>query len=378
MNSCIYSEYCGGCQYQGIDYKTQLKHKQDTLNDLLSDFGQVEEIIGMEDPDNYRNKVQFSFGYDEYHNILCGYYLPDSHQLIDIKGCILADEGINRIISSIRRIIRSLKISIYDEKADKGCLRHVLIRMSNLNEYMVVIVTATNNLYNEKKLVEDILRFNPEVKTIVHNINSIRTSKILGERSIVLYGNGYITDELSGLKFRISPSSFYQVNKRQTEVLYETAIKAAKLNSKEVLIDAYCGTGTIGLCAAKHVKKVIGIELNEEAVNDANLNKKLNEMNNVEFICADAGKYMNQLAKMKRKIDCVIMDPPRSGSDQKFMSSMVRMAPLKVVYISCNPLTLKRDLNYLKRFYRVERIIPVDMFPFTKHLETICFMTQKG
>ena len=378
MNSCIYSEYCGGCQYQGVDYRTQLKYKQQTVSDLLSGFGKVEEIIGMEDPDNYRNKVQFSFGYDEHHNILCGYYLPDSHQLIDIKGCMLADEGINRIISSIRRIIKSLKISIYDEKADKGSLRHVLIRMSNLNEYMVVIVTATNNLYNEKKLVEDILRFNPEVKTIVHNINSIRTSKILGERSIVLYGNGYITDELSGLKFRISPSSFYQVNKRQTEVLYETAISSAELNSKDVLIDAYCGTGTIGLCAARHVKKVIGIELNEEAVNDANINKKLNEMNNVEFICADAGKYMNQLAKMKRKIDCVIMDPPRSGSDQKFMSSMVRMDPQKVVYISCNPVTLKRDLNYLKDYYDIKRIIPVDMFPYTKHVETVCLLTHKG
>ena len=376
MKRCIYSEYCGGCNYQDIDYQTQLQYKQKTVNDLLSDFGKVEDIIGMKDPDNYRNKVQFSFGYDEHRNVICGYYLPDSHQIIDVKECMIADEGINRIISSIKRIVKSLNISIYDERADKGCLRHVLIRMSSLGEYMVVLVTATNSLFNEEQLVKEIIRFNPEVKTIIHNINPLKTSIILGKKSIVLYGKGYITDELSGLKFRISPSSFYQVNKRQTEVLYETAIKAADLKEKDVLVDAYCGTGTIGLCAAEHVKKVIGIELNEEAVKDANINKNINEIKNAEFICGDAGQYMNQLAKTKRKIDCVIMDPPRSGSDQKFMSSMVRMAPQKIVYISCNPVTLKRDLNYLKAFYQIKRIIPVDMFPNTKHIESIVLLKR--
>ncbi len=371
MNKCPVSDYCGACQYQGIDYAKQLQIKQEYEEKLLSNFCHVNEIIGMDDPYNYRNKVQFSFGYDDQKNLISGYYLPDSHRLFNVDECMLADKGINRIYNSIKKIISSLKIPVYDERSHRGFLRHVLIRMSNLNEYMIVLVTAADKVFNIEELVNQIIRFNPEVTTVIQNINFENTSMILGNKNIVLFGKGYITDELLGHRFRISPSSFYQVNKRQTEVLYATALKAAELNAKDVVIDAYCGTGTIGLCAADRVKKVIGIELNEDAIKDANINKQLNGINNAEFICADAGKYMLQLSKTKRKIDCVIMDPPRSGSDQKFMSSLVKMNPSKVVYISCNPQTLKRDLNFLKSYYEIEKIIPVDMFPFTSHVETV-------
>ena len=376
MNKCPVSDYCGACQYQGIDYAKQLQIKQEYEEKLLSNFCHVNAIIGMDDPYNYRNKVQFSFGYDDQKNLISGYYLPDSHRLFNVDECMLADKGINRIYNSIKKIISSLKIPVYDERSHRGFLRHVLIRMSNLNEYMIVLVTAADKVFNIEELVNQIIRFNPEVTTVIQNINFENTSMILGNKNIVLFGKGYITDELLGHRFRISPSSFYQVNKRQTEVLYATALKAAELNAKDVVIDAYCGTGTIGLCAADRVKKVIGIELNEDAIKDANINKQLNGINNAEFICADAGKYMLQLSKTKRKIDYVIMDPPRSGSDQKFMSSLVKMNPSKVVYISCNPQTLKRDLNFLKSYYEIEKIIPVDMFPFTSHVETVVLMSR--
>ena len=377
MKKCPLSDYCGGCQYQGIDYDRQLQMKQEYVDKLLSSFHEVDTIIGMSDPYNYRNKVQFSFGFDDEHHVLSGYYLPDSHRLFAVDKCQLADEGINRIYASIRKIIRSLKTPVYDERSHRGSLKHVLIRMSSLNEYMVVLVTADTYLPDSVRLSEQIIRFNPEVKTVVQNINPGNSSLVLGKKNKILYGDGYITDELSDLKFRISPTSFYQVNKRQTQVLYDTALNAADLNKKDVVIDAYCGTGTIGLFAADRVKKVIGIELNEEAVRDADINKKINGIENVEFICGDAGQYMNQLAKTKRKIDCVIMDPPRTGSDQRFISSMIRLKPEKIIYISCNPVTLKRDLRYLTVHYQISQIIPVDMFPFTRHVETVVSLSHK-
>ena len=373
---CPVHKYCGGCQYQGIPYAEQLKIKQESEEKLLSSFHNVRPIIGMEDPLYYRNKVQISFAYDEHHNIISGFYVPSTHTIVPVDECMITDKSINKIISSIKKIVKKYHISIFDERASKGCLRHVLIRSANTKEYMVVLVTGSVNIPKIDLLIKDILKYNPEVKTIIQNINNRRTSAVLGSKNITLYGKGYITDELCGLKFRISPSSFYQVNKRQTEVLYNEAIKTAKLNKNEVLIDAYCGTGTIGLCAAAHVKKVYGVESNRSAVKDANINMKINDITNAEFICEDTGKYMEYLAKNKTHIDTVIMDPPRGGSDIRFMSSMVKMKPDKIVYVSCNPATLKRDLNYLNKFYTVKSIQPVDMFPFTSHVELIALLER--
>jgi 23S rRNA (uracil1939-C5)-methyltransferase len=318
-----------------------------------------------------------NYAYDEHHNIISGYYVEGSHVIVPIDECQICDENINRILYSIKRIVSRLHISIFDERIMKGCLRHVLVRSTNKGEYMVVLVTGSPNIVKKEQLIGEILKYNPDVKTIVQNINRNRTSMVLGPRNVTLYGKGYITDRLCGLDFRISPSSFYQVNRRQTEILYRTAIETAGLKKDEVLLDAYCGTGTIGLSAASSVNRVIGVEVNPSAVKDADVNRKINGIDNAEFICEDAGRYMEQLAKEKKHIDTVIMDPPRAGSDDHFLKSLMRLSPDKVVYISCNPVTLKRDLNVLKKQYRIKKIQPVDMFPFTEHVETVVLLSRK-
>jgi 23S rRNA (uracil1939-C5)-methyltransferase len=334
MNICPVNEFCGGCQYQGIEYTEQLELKQKYVENLFRNFHSVEKIIGMDEPENYRNRMQISFAYDDHHNVISGYYISDSHMIVPINGCMLCDEGINRIYSSVKRILLKYKISIFDERSLKGCLRHLLIRSTNLEEYMVVLVTGSANLNNKEQIIKDIIRFNPEVKTVIQNINNKRTSVVLSSRNMILYGKGYITDELCGLTFKISANSFYQVNKKQTERLYNTAIDLADFKGNESLIDAYCGTGTIGLATSRYVKNVIGIESNEYAVKDAINNSKINKIKNIEFICDDAGRYMDRLSKSKKHIDAVIMDPPRSGSSIRFMSSMVKMNPDKIIYIS--------------------------------------------
>lgn len=376
MEKCPVSKYCGACTYQGVSYSKQLETKQKQVEKLLSGFSSVNKIIGMKDPLNYRNKVQINFAYDDNHNVISGYYIPSSHIIVPIESCMIVDEKINEIISSVKRIIIKHKISIFDENRMKGCLRHILIRSTNLNEYMLVLVTGSATIVKKELLIKDILKYNPNITTIIQNINNRRTSMVLGSRNNVLYGKGYIVDKLCGLKFKISASSFYQVNKRQTEILYNEAIKLANLNKNEILIDAYCGTGTIGLVASRHVKKVYGVESNLSAIKDANKNKSLNSIDNIEFICEDAGKYMEYLSKKRMHIDTVIMDPPRAGSDMKFMNSMVKLKPDKIVYISCNPITLKDNLKYLSKFYNVEKIQPVDLFPFTDHVETIVLLNR--
>ena len=374
---CPIAQYCGGCQLQGLSYDMQLDSKQKRIEDLFNRFHKTEKIIGMDDPYHYRNKIQFMFGYDDQHYVVCGNYVQGSHQIVEIDECLICDEKANRIIATMKKLIMKYRISVFDERAMKGCIRHVMIRCSNTGEYMVILVSGSPSIRNKEQLVKDLLKRHPEIKTVIQNINSRHTSMILGNRNIVLFGKGYITDELCGLKFRISPSSFYQVNKRQTEILYTETIRSADLKGNEILIDAYCGTGTIGLCASKSVKKVLGVELNRSAVKDAVINKKLNGIENAEFICEDAGKYMEYLAKQKTHVDVVIMDPPRTGSDKKFMSSLFALKPEKVVYISCNPVTLKDDLNYLTKEYTIKKIQPVDMFPFTEHVETICLLHHK-
>lgn len=376
-SKCPVSKYCGGCQYQGISYNEQLSIKQDYINILLHKYGKIKPILGVSNPLNYRNKVQVSFGYDDNHRVLCGNYVPSTHTIVNIDDCMICDEEANSIINSIKKLIIKHKISIFNENTYKGCIRHVLVRTSNTGQIMLVLVTGTININKKELFIKDILKYNSNITTIVQNINNRHTSMVLGPKNIVLYGKGYIYDNLCGLSFRISASSFYQVNKYQTEVLYKNAIKAAKLNNNDIVIDSYCGTGTIGLVCAPKCKQVYGVESNASAIKDAMINMKINKITNVSFVCEDAGKYMSFLAKQKKHIDVVIMDPPRTGSNKKFLDSLIKLKPSRIVYVSCNPNTLKSNLDYISKYYNVNSIQPVDMFPYTNHIECVVSLLKR-
>lgn len=376
---CTSAKKCGGCQYQGVAYQEQLKKKQRQVQGLLNKFGKVNPVIGMENPYYYRNKVHAVFDRDRKGNIISGIYEANSHRVVPIEKCLIEDEKSQEIIRTIRGMLRSFKIKTYDEDSGYGLLRHVLVRRGfESGEVMVVLVTASPIFPSKNNFVKALRKAHPEITTVVLNINDKKTSMVLGEREIVLYGKGFIRDTLCGCTFRISPKSFYQVNPIQTEVLYGKAVEYAGLTGKERVIDAYCGIGTIGLIAAAHAKEVIGVELNKDAVRDAKINARENKISNVRFLQGDAGEFMTALASAGEKADVVFMDPPRAGSDEKFLSSLLKLNPQKVVYISCNPETLARDLAFLtKKDYIVKRIQPVDMFCFTNHVETVVGLQRK-
>lgn len=371
--TCPYAKKCGGCQYQGMDYAVQLKKKQKEINKLLKDFGKPEQIIGMKDPLHYRNKVHAVFGRTRRGEIISGTYETGTHKIVNIDECMIEDEISQSIIRTIRGLIRSFKIKTYDEDTGYGLLRHVLVRRGfATGQVMVVLVLSSPILPSKNNFVKALRKEHPEITTVVLNVNDKKTSMVLGERDIVLYGKGYIEDTLCGCTFRISPQSFYQINPVQTERLYQTAIDYAELTGKERVIDAYCGIGTIGMVASKKARKVIGVELNRNAVKDARINAKLNQIKNITFYEGDAGKFMVSMAEEGEKADVVFMDPPRSGSDEAFLSSVIKLAPKRIVYVSCGPDTLARDLKYLTGHgYKVKKIQPVDMFGFTEHCEMV-------
>ena len=376
LEKCRYRKLCGGCQLQHLSYARQLEEKQKRMEKLLGQFHEVLPIIGMEDPLHYRNKVNASFGYAE-HRVICGNYVPSTHEIVEVPGCMINDEKANEIIQTVKKLSVRLKISIFDEDALKGGLRHVMVRCSNLNEYMVVLVTGTETLYKGEQFVRELVKAHPEITTVVQNVNRRHTSMVLGNHNNVLYGKGYITDQLMGCHFRISAASFYQINKRQTAVLYRTALNMAHFTGSETVIDAYCGTGTIGIIASREVRNVIGVEINEQAVRDAKRNARENGAENISFYADDAGSFMRRMAKEKKKTDAVIMDPPRSGADKKFLDALCILKPEKIVYISCGPDSLKQNLHYLiKNGYQVEFIQPVDMFPYTEHVETVVLLSK--
>lgn len=371
--TCPVSKKCGGCQYIEIPYEKQLKEKQKAVQKLLSSFGKIEPIIGMENPFHYRNKVSAAFSRDKKGNIISGVYEEGSHRVVPVESCLLENETADTIIATIRGMLRSFKIRVYDEDSGYGLLRHVLVRTGYVTgEIMVVLITASPVFPSKNNFVKALRQKHPEITTIVQNINGRNTSMVMGDREQVLYGKGYIEDVLCGKRFRISPRSFYQVNPIQTEKLYQTAVRYAGCNGKERVLDAYCGTGTIGIIAADSAGEVIGVELNRDAVRDAVTNAKRNHTKNISFYQKDAGEFMCQLAQQKERIDIVFMDPPRAGSDEAFLNALCTLRPARVVYISCNPQTLKRDLEYLvKHSYEVKQIQPVDMFPATTHCECV-------
>lgn len=381
-SQCPVSKKCGGCQYIGMPYAEQLKRKQRTVEQLLGAFGKVQKIIGMEQPEHYRNKVHAVFGFHKGKGIVSGIYREGTHDVVPVDACMLEDRKADEIIVSVRELAKSFKIKTYDEDTGYGLLRHVLIRVGHASgQIMVVLVLGSPIFPSKKNFVRELCKLHPEITTILLNVNNKRTSMVLGDKEQVLYGKGYIEDELCGKTFRISAKSFYQVNAVQTEKLYNKAIEYAALTGRETVIDSYCGIGTIGLAAAGQAKKVIGVELNQEAVRDAVVNAKINGIKNADFYQNDAGRFMVQLAQAQEKVNVVFMDPPRSGSTKEFMDALFMLAPERIVYVSCNPETLARDLAYLtggKGAYRVEQITPVDMFPYTTHVEVVCLLSRKS
>lgn len=374
LKICPVSDLCGGCQLQHLAYDRQLEYKLNTARKNLGSFGNVEEIVGADYPYFYRNKVQISFGTDYKGRVLAGNYVPSTHTIVPVKECQLASKSANAIFNTVISLQESLKLSVFDEHSLQGFLRHVLVRTSRDEEEVMVVIVAGSPVFPKKTgFINALLKKHPNISTIVLNVNKKHTSMILGERNIVLYGRGYIEDELCGYTFRISPSSFYQINHAQTEKLYKLAREYAGLKKNDIVMDTYCGIGTIGMIMAESCQKVLAVEINKDAIRDAVKNAKINRIENIEFFCDDASRFMVNMAEKKQKVDVVIMDPPRSGSTEKYLKALVKLSPERVVYVSCNPVTQKRDLKYLTKFgYEVRKIKAVDMFPFTDHVETVC------
>ncbi len=378
VSRCPVFKKCGACQMIDTPYETQLRKKHAKVAELLKPYCRVEAFIGMENPEHYRCKVHAVMTHDKKGNPLSGIYREGSHEVVPVDSCLLENQKADAIIASIRGLLKSFKIKTYDEDNGFGLLRHVLIRIGkNTGEIMVVLVTVSPIFPSKNNFVKALLKEHPEITTIVMNVNDKQTSMILGDKEKPMYGPGFIYDICCGMKFKISPKSFYQVNPIQQEVLYRTAIEMADLKGDEVALDCYSGVGTIGLIASSHVKEVISVELNKDAVKDAILNARLNDVKNVTFYQNDATVFMQQMADSGDKADLVFMDPPRSGSTPEFIKSLITLAPKKVVYISCSPDSLANDLKLItKGGYEVKRAVPVDMFPFTRGIETVVLLTK--
>ena len=346
---------------------------------LIGRFCSVAPILGMDEPYHYRCKVQAAFGVVR-GKFVCGIYQSSTHHIIPVEHCRIEDENAGRIIADILALLPKFHIVPYNEDTQRGVLRHVLVRRGYATgQYLVALVTGTPVLPAKNNFIRALLKLHPEITTVVLNVNRKRTSMVLGDEEQTLYGPGTIEDELCGLRFRISASSFYQVNPVQTERLYRAAIEMAQLTGTETVLDAYCGVGTIGLAASAKAGKVIGVELNPAAARDAAENARRNGVKNARFYAGDAGEFLRETAEAGEKIDVVLMDPPRAGSSREFLAAVCQAAPSRVVYISCNPETQARDLAYLTSHgYRAERAQPVDMFPWTHHCENIVSLTRRA
>ncbi len=371
---CKVCTICGGCQYQQLDYKAQLDIKTKRVKDALNRIAHLKDIeinkcIGMDNPYNYRNKIQMPFGKDKKGNVVYGFYKENSHEIIPIKECQIEDKRAASILWDIKELVKKYRIPVYNEDNGSGLLRYVLIRTSyHFKELMVVLVVSHLNFPGQRNFIDELTKLHPEITTIVENENNRHTNVILGNKEKVLYGTGHIKDSILGLTFEISGSSFYQVNPIQVEILYKTALDLLDINKTQVVLDAYSGVGTIGLIASKNAKQVISVEINKFAHRNAIENAKRNNVSNIEFYCDDAGEFIKNYDK---QLDVVIMDPPRKGSDEKFLSTLINRKIEQIIYVSCDPETLARDLLYLSDYYKVDYVQPVDMFPMTCHVETV-------
>ena len=387
-SECKVYNKCGGCNLRHIDYEYTLKIKkaivQNCLYKALNKNIEVKDVIGMKKPMFYRNKLQYPIGLNKDKQAVMGVYSNRTHNIVPVSKCYIQNEICNEIANDIFEFINKNNISVYDEVTLKGTVRHIVIRIGvKTNEILVTIVVNDNNLKKDKELVEYITKKYPNIKTIVKNYNTKNTNVILGDRNEIIYGSGYIYDILGEYKFKISPLSFYQVNPIQTEILYNTAIKSIEKKSLadkqiDIALDLYCGIGTIGIFASKYFKKVYGIEKVKQAIDDAKENAKINNVENIEFHVGDVEEILPQILKNINKTpNVVFVDPPRKGLDNKTIDVLKKIQPEKIIYISCNPATLARDLKELEEKYLIKEIQPVDMFPYTSHVECVVAMILK-
>lgn len=380
---CDIFNQCGGCTFRHITYQSELDFKQKRVYDALTRIGGIDgslisEIIGADESDFYRNKAQLPVTVNSEGNVKVGFFAPRTHRVIALDDCQLQSRAFSPAINIFLEWANQNHISVYDEKIHSGILRHLYLRYAEkTDELMVCIVANANELRKEKQLVQMLSENLPNLKSIVLNTNTDKTNVITGKKCRTLYGDGYITDILCDMKFRISPLSFYQVNRTQAEKLYQKAAEFANLNKNETLLDMYCGTGTIGLTMANYVKNLIGVEIIPQAVEDAKNNAVLNEISNAEFICADAAQAAKILQKRNVKPDCIVLDPPRKGCESSLIDTISEMSPERIVYVSCDPATLARDIKlFSEKGYFVEKAVPVDLFPRTTHVECVVLMTK--
>lgn len=382
MECRLKAKKCGGCPMLGLDYAEQLKQKEAAVRKLVGKYGPVAPIRGAENPCHYRNKVISTFAAGPGGKLVSGIYAAGTHKVLPVESCLLQDEVLDTVMQAVRAAASACRYQPYNEDKGTGLLRHCLLRRGAVSgQVMVVLVTAQPVLPGAKNFVRALLaeaeKRHVPVTTVVQNYNPRRTSVVLGEEEKVLYGKGFILDTLCGKTYALSPRSFYQINHDQTEVLYGLAVEAARLTGKEVVLDAYCGIGTIGLTASGRAKQVVGVELNRDAVRDAIGNARHNDVKNARFFAADATQWITEAAAAGQRADVIFMDPPREGSTPQFIESVARMAPKRVVYVSCNPETMARDLALLTaKGYRAEGFTPVDLFPQTAHCETVCLLSK--
>lgn len=380
---CDCFRQCGGCVWRHIDYNEECKIKRQKVIDAVERIGgidtKINPIMRCDKTDRYRNKAQFPVGRDKNGKLLIGFYAFHSHRIVDCADCALQPKIFSEVVEVTREFVEKTGASVYDERTGKGRLRHLYIRMGEItNELMVCYVVNGNGLKGEDLLVKMLRERLPNLKTVVFNSNKENSNVVLGAKNRTAYGNGYITDELCGLKFKISPFSFWQVNRAQAERLYGKAKEYAKLTGSEVLLDLYCGTGTIGLSMAKDCKRLVGVEIIEDAVRDAENNAAENGITNAEFICLDAESAAVKLKENGLSPDVVIVDPPRKGCGEELVKTIAKMKPDRVVYVSCDPATLARDLKYFDSLgYKTEEVTPVDMFPKTAHVESAALISRK-
>ena len=383
-SDCDTYKRCGGCNLRHIEYEETLKMKQNAVQSLvnktLNKKVQVEETLGMQSPYFYRNKAHYPVGIDKDGQPQIGVFANRTHDIIPIKKCFIQNEKSEELSKFVFNWIIKNNISIYDEKTRNGLVRHIVTKIGiKTSEIMCIIVINGDKIPKEDELVKEILSNFPNVKTIVKNINTKNTNVIMGKENIDLYGDGYIEDILGEYRFKISPLSFYQVNPIQAEKLYNIGVQAAKISKDDIVFDLYCGIGTISLFMSKYAKKVYGIEIVEEAVKDAKENALKNNVENTEFIAGDVEEVLDELINEKNIIpDIVMVDPPRKGLDNKSIDNIIKICPKKLVYISCNPATLVRDLSKLEDVYEIQSIKPVDMFPFTSHVEVCALLELKN
>ncbi|MBJ7883544.1 23S rRNA (uracil(1939)-C(5))-methyltransferase RlmD [Bacillaceae bacterium HSR45] len=380
---CIYYYKCGGCQLQHMSYQAQLNMKKEQVVNLFHRKAKftntvIKDTVGMEDPWRYRNKSQIPVGLSKDQQPIMGFYRQRSHDIIDMESCLIQDQQHQQVMNDLKQLTSELNISVYNEKTKKGLLRHLVVRTGHYtNQLMIILVTNGKAFKQAESLVDALVRKYPNVTSIKQNINDAHSNVIMGPQSITLYGEEEIEDQLSEVTFNISDQSFYQINSHQTEKLYQQALDYAQLIGDEIVLDTYCGIGTIAIYMAENARHVYGVEVVPSAINDANQNATKNQLENTTFVCGKAEEVILKWKAEGIRPDVVMVDPPRKGCDETFLETILELNPKRIVYISCNPSTQQRDAHILNHQYDLKEITPVDMFPQTTHIETVALFERK-